>query len=117
MQRAQRDTALFSEPGQGKATVTQNGFPRRCIREEINKHTGAFMKNESHSSLLQTDPVWACVPSVITNNAPLILKTLISKCQFYVHCAPKLLLSNSLEWHSITSGTESKILSWSPYLV
>lgn len=37
------------------------------------------MKNESPSSLLQTDPVWACVPRVITNNAPLILETLISK--------------------------------------
>lgn len=80
MDRGQRDTALFSEPGQGKATVmTQNGFPRHCVSGEINKHTGAFMKNEFHSSLLQTDPVWASVPSVTTNNAPLILKTLISK--------------------------------------
>lgn len=38
MKRGQRDTALFSEPSQEKATVTQNGFPRHCIREEINKH-------------------------------------------------------------------------------
>jgi hypothetical protein len=71
------ETALFSESGQGKATVTQNGFPRHCIREKINKHTGAFMKNESHSGCPQTDPVCACFSSLIANNAPLILKTLM----------------------------------------
>ena len=77
MKKGARETALFSESGQGKATVTQNGFPRHCIREKINKYTGAFMKNESHSALPQTDPVCACFSSLIANNAPLILKTLM----------------------------------------
>jgi len=77
MKAGPREAALFSKSGQGKATVTQNGFPRHCIREKLNKHTGAFMKNQSHCSSAQTDPVCACFSSVIANNAPLILETLM----------------------------------------
>lgn len=76
------------------------------------------MKNESHSSLQQTDPVWACVPSVIANNAPLILETLISK--WPVLCplcfqTPASQLSR-MAFYNIWNRVQGPAVSWLDYL-
>lgn len=91
---------------------TRDVFPRPCIRGKISKHTGAFIKTKSCSSLPQTAPVHACFPSLIINSAPFHSQKIYAlDVKLYGHCTLKSPLPNCLEWLFITFRTKSKHLT------